>query len=181
MRREIISQLPPELRAEIDHLLIERGFSGYEALEEQILAEHDLKIGKSTLHRYGQKLERKLAAIRASTEAARAIADAAPDDADQRSAAVISLVQSDLFDALVSLQEAGDVEDKAERVKLLSQAAKAISEASRASVGNKKWAAQVRRETCAQAVDAALKAAKKNGVSKGTQELIRRDILGIGA
>ena len=142
--RDKISQLPAEVRSEIDRLLIDRGFSGYEALEEQILEAHGIEVGKSTLHRYGQRLERRLSAIKASTEAAKAIADAAPDEADQRSAAVISLVQSDLFEAMISLREADDEDDPASRVKMLSQAARAIAEASRASVNQKKWSAEVR-------------------------------------
>lgn len=139
--RDKISQLPADLRASIDQMLIARGFSGYEELEQLILDAHGIAIGKSSLNRYGQKLERRLSAIRASTEAARAIAEAAPDDADHRSAAVISLVQSSLFDALISLDEA-ETAEPAERVKLLSSAARAIADASRASQGQKKWAAE---------------------------------------
>ncbi|MBN2690561.1 MAG: DUF3486 family protein, partial [Burkholderiaceae bacterium] len=143
-RRNKVQSLTPELRAEIERLLIQRGFSGYAELEQQILDAHGVEIGKSTLHRYGSKLERKLDAIRASTEAARLIADAAPDDADQRSAAVISLVQSNMFEALLNLQDAeGDDVDPGERVKLLGQAARAMAEASRASIGQKKWQSEV--------------------------------------
>jgi len=138
--RNKISQLSPELRAAIDRLLVERGFAGYEALENIILETHGVHIGKSILNRYGQKLERRLSAIRASTEAARAIAEAAPDEADHRSAAVISMVQSSLFEAMVVLEEADEQADPAERVKLLANAARAIAEASRASQGQKKWA-----------------------------------------
>lgn len=138
--RNKISQLSPELRAAIDKLLIDSGFAGYEALENIILQTHGVHIGKSILNRYGQKLERRLSAIRASTEAARAIAEAAPDEADHRSAAVISLVQSSLFDAMLALEEADEEADPAERVKLLANAARAIAEASRASQGQKKWA-----------------------------------------
>jgi hypothetical protein len=143
-RRDKISTLPPEVRQAIDKLLIARGFSGYEQLEALVLREHGVEVSKSSLHRYGSALQRKLDAIRASTEAARLIAQAAPDAADERSAAVISLVQSAMFDALLNLQEAEDQADPAERVKLLGAAARAMAEASRASIGQKKWADEVR-------------------------------------
>jgi len=127
------------VRAAIDRLLIDSGFAGYEDLEKIVLDAHGVQIGKSTLNRYGMKLQRRLDAIRASTEAARAIAEAAPDEADHRSAAVISLVQSSLFEAMLALEEAEDA-DPTERVRLLAHAGRAIAETSRASQGQKKWA-----------------------------------------
>ena len=174
-----ISQLPPELRAEIDALLIARGFAGYEQLERDILDAHGIELGKSTLHRYGQKLEQKLSAIRASTEAARLIAEAAPDDTDQRSAAVISLVQSELFQAMVDLQEAEQEEDPGERIKLLSGAARAIAEASRASLGQKKYAAEIQAAAKREAADAAEKVARRGGLSPDAVQELRRAILGV--
>ncbi len=142
-KRSTMDTLPPELRAAIERLIVERGFSGYAWLEERILEEHGVRVSKSSLHRYGSQLQRKLDAIRASTEAARLIAEAAPDEADQRSAAVISLVQSAMFEALLGLQEAEEESDPAERVKLLGLAARAMAEASRASIGQKKWQSEV--------------------------------------
>jgi len=84
-----------------------------------------------------------MSAIKASAEAARLIAEAAPDAADEHSAAVIRLVQSALFEAMLKVREAEDA-DPAEQVKLLSQAARAVAEASRASIGQKKWAEEVK-------------------------------------
>jgi len=179
--RDKVSTLPPETRAEIDRLLIARGFAGYEALEAEILQRHGAQIGKSSLQRYGSTLQRKLDAIRASTEAARLIAEAAPDDADQRSAAVISLVQSNMFEALLSLQDAGDEDvDTGERVKLLGQAARAMAEASRASIGQKKWQneVQAKAESAAKAVAAI---AKKAGLTPDSIAAIRQQIMGISA
>lgn len=179
--RDKISQLPAEIRSQIDQILIASGFGGYEELEQTILDEHGVKVGKSTLHRYGQKLERRIAAIKASTEAAQAIAEAAPDDADQRSAAVISLVQSEMFDVLLDLQEAEDEAlDPAERVKLLSRAARAIAQIGRASVGQKKWEAEIRAQVMQAAADTAAQTASKAGVSDDTVEAIRRDVLKMG-
>lgn len=144
--RPAISRLPEGVRAALDRQLVERGFADYVALEAW-LAGQGFEIGKSSIHRYGQQLRRKLDAIRASTEAARSIAEAAPDDADLRSAAVMSLVQTEIFEVLLSLQEANDDDiDQVTRVKLLSHAAKNIATLSRASVNQKKWAREIRME-----------------------------------
>lgn len=173
-----IKLLPDEIRAELNRRLVKRAFADYETLAAW-LAEQGFQIGKSTVHRYGQKLERKLEAIRASTEAARAIAEAAPDDADLRSAAVMSLVQTEIFDVLVNLQEATDEDvDQVTRVKLLSHAAKNIATLSRASVNQKKWSLEVRERAVAVA-DEVTKAARQAGMSAETAETWRKKILRI--
>lgn len=178
-KREKIATLPPEIRAWLEAELVKRGFGGYQQLEQLILAEHGVKIDHSTIARYGQKLERKLAAIRASTEAARSIAQAAPDDADLRSAAVMSLVQTEIFEVLVNLQEASDEDvDQVTRVKLLSQAAKNIATLSRASVNQKKWQAEVAART-ELAANRIADIAKKGGMSDEAIITIREAIAGI--
>ena len=177
-RRSTISQLPPDVREEIDRLLIDKGFGGYDWAAEQ-LQEQGVEISRSALHRYGQQLERRLSAIRASTEAARAIASAAPDDSDFRSAAVMGMVQSQLFDVMINLQEADQEQDPAKSIALMANAARAISELSRASVAQKKHAMEIRRQAMVDAADAAGVAATRAGVSPDTIAAIRRDVLGM--
>jgi len=84
-----------------------------------------------------------LQAVRNSTEAAKLIAEAAPDDADLRSAAVISMVQSELFDVMVTLQDLDEAEP-AERVMLLKEAARSVLDMTKASVLQKKWQADIK-------------------------------------
>lgn len=141
-QRSKVTQLPREVREWLDSALIEGNFSGYEALEEE-LKRRGIAIGKSSIHRYGTNLERRLQAIRASTEAAAAIAKAAPDDEDHRSGAVLSLIQTEIFETIMQLQEAEDA-DPTERVKLLSAAAKNIATMTRASVTLKRWQSEWR-------------------------------------
>jgi len=145
-RPAAVDTLPEPVRAALDRELAGRAFSGYGELSAW-LGSQGYAISRSALHRYGQRVQRRLEAIRASTEAARLIADAAPDREDSRSAAVIALVQSELFEAMLSLQQLEEDDDPARRVKLLSSAARAIAEASRASVAQKQWAEKIRRET----------------------------------
>lgn len=175
-KRSKISTLPAAVRTWLDKALAEGNFSGYEQLEALLTAK-GFAIGKSSIHRYGQKLESKLAAVRASTEAARAIAEAAPDDADLRSAAAMSLVQTEIFNVMVALQEANDANPE-ERLKLMAKAAKPLAELSRASVNQKKWEAEVKGKVKA-AADAAERIAKKGGLSAASVDEIRKSILGI--
>jgi len=143
-RRSKIDGLPAALKAELERLLADRSHGGYEALSAW-LAEQGFEVGKSSIHRFDTRVQRVMERIRASTEAARLIAKASPDDADEHSAAVIRMVQSSLFDAMASLSDAAEESDPAEKVRVLSQAARAIAEASRASIGQKRWQDEVRQ------------------------------------
>jgi len=151
VRRSGVLDLPPEVRAWLEQALIAGNFSGYQALEEALAAQ-GYALSKSAIHRYGQPLQRRLAAIKASTEAARILTEGAADAQDARSEAVIALVQTELFETLVNLQEATDEDvDPAERVKLLASAAKNIATLSRASVNLKKYQQEFRDRAAAAA------------------------------
>lgn len=164
----LIDSLPREQRAAFEQELIRRNFADYDGLVAWAKA-FGFEINRSTAHRYGQKIKRKLQAVKDSTEAARMIAEAAPDDKDLRSAAVVSLVQSELFDVMVTLQELEDA-DPNERVKLLSHAAKALRYTALSSLGQKKWQqeheARIRAEERQAAALEATQAAKAEGVSE---------------
>ena len=177
MKRAKITQLPDEVRKQLDAELVKRGFSGYDALETWLKG-LGIEISKSSIHRYGRNLERKLAAIKASTEAAKLIAQEAPDDADQRSGAVMSMLQSEIFDMLVNLQEADDAEDPVQRAKVLSALAKNIATMTRASVHQKRHEIEIRAKAEA-AADKVARMATKGGMSAKTVDEIRREILGI--
>ena len=96
---------------------------------------------RSAIGRYGQKLERRLAAIRASTEAAKLIRAHAGDEIDARSEALTALVQTELFEAIIELQEADEETDSGKRVELLSKAAR-TSPRWRAARSTKKFQAE---------------------------------------
>ncbi len=146
-RRSSILTLPAEVRGWLEQVLIAGNFSGYQELEG-LLLEKGYALSKSALHRYGQPLQRRLAAIKASTEAARMLTEGASDDQDARSEAVIALVQTELFETLVNLQEATDESvDPEARVKLLGSAAKNIAALSRASVNLKKYQSDLKERT----------------------------------
>lgn len=179
-RESTIDQLKPEDRQMLDRWLMDKGFCGYEEIAHK-LAELGYSVSKSSVHRYGQKLENKLAAVQASTQAAMMIADAAPDDSDMRSAAVLSLVQTEIFNALVALQESDNKDaNPADRIMLMAKAGKGIAEIAKASVNQKKWESEV-HEKVEKAAKAVEKIVKKGGLSAETAAEIRKQILGISS
>ena len=178
--RAKIEGLPEEVRRWLQRALTESNFSGYEALEG-VLREQGYLISKSAIHRYGQKIERRFAAIKASTEAARMLTEGASDDQDARSEAVIALIQTELFESIVNLQEASEADvNPSDRVALLSKVAKNIATLTRASVGLKKFQSEVRAKARA-AADSVVAVAKKGGLTADAVDSIRREILGIAA
>jgi len=179
-KRPAVEALPKPVRAWLDTALVDGNFSGYEALSMALKAK-GFSIGKSALHRHGEKIEKRLAAIKASTEAAKLIVANSEDAEDARSEALISLVQNELFDALVNLQDANEEDDPKDRVALLAKAGKGIGEITRASIGQKKFATKVRADAKAEAAKAVdvVAATKGSGLSKETAETIKRAILGV--
>ena len=147
-RKSSIDRMTPEVKAYIQAMLA----TGSQTLDELITdlqqrfpaeASAGELPSRSALHRYGAKLDRRLSAIRASTEAARLIQAHAGDDKDARSEALTAMVQTELFDAILLLQEADDPEaDPAERVTLLSKAAKNIATLTRSSINLKEFQAK---------------------------------------
>lgn len=175
-----VSALPDAVRGALDKQLVTRNFTGYQALEDWLRAE-GYEISKSAIHRYGQKIERRMAAIKASTEAAKFITEAAGDDQDARSEAVIALVQTEMFDSIIAIQEADDEELSAEdRLGLMSKAAKNIATLTRASLAQKEYKTKVQAKA-AEAAEKVAKLAKKGGMSAATVDEIKRSILGIAA
>jgi hypothetical protein len=183
-RKSSISRLPPEIKTYIEAMLA----TGSQTLDELIA---DLRArfpaaavsgelpSRTAVHRYGAKLDRKLSAIRASTEAALIIQAQAGDDGDARSGALTALIQTELFEALMDLKEADDEDvDAGERVGILSAAAKNIATLTRSSVALKQFQAKVRDATKAAAASVE-KTARKAGLSDETVAEIKARILGI--
>lgn len=159
-----IDELSPEQRALFESELIRRNFKDYDGFVDWLRG-NGLEISRSSAYRHGSKLQRRLQNVRNSTEAARLIAEAAPDDADLRSAAVISLVQSELFDVMVTLQDLDEAEP-GERVGLLKECARSVLDMTKASVLQKKWKQEIEAQMRQQLSEEAAKVAKAEGVSE---------------
>ena len=179
-RRTAVGDLPPEVRAWLERALAEGNFTGYKALEDTLRGQ-GFQISKSAIHKYGQKMERRFAAIKASTEAARMITEGASDDQDARSEAVIALIQTELFNGIVDMQEANDPDlDPLSRMDLMSKVAKNIASLTSASIAQKKYKSAV-AQRAADVAEKAAKIASQGGLSAATVAEIRRSILGIAS
>lgn len=164
-RRAKIDGLPEEVKRWLERALTEAGFSGYEQLET-LLRDRGYAISRSAIHRYGQKIERRFAAIKASTEAARIITEGAADDQDARSEAVIALIQTEMFEGIINLQEANAADlDPVERMGLMSKIAKNIAAVTNASIRQKKFKADLGEKLAKDASAAAIAEASAAGLS----------------
>jgi hypothetical protein len=171
-----VALLPDDIRDELDQRLIAAGFGRCEELSEWLF-DKGFEISKTTVNERAKKLKYRLAAITASTEAAKMIAKAAPDEADDRSNAVIAIVQSEIFEAILQLEEAVKVEDKIERIELLNKVAKNIATLTRASVARNKHAIDVREKALLEAANRVESAAQARGLSKEDARFWREQVL----
>ena len=174
-RQSSITALPEPVRQALNCELSARNFSGYEALEAW-LRDQGFEISKSAIHRYGQKIERRMQAIKASTEAAKMIVEAAGDDQDARSESVIALVQTEMFDSIIAIQEADDDELSAsDRLGLMSKAAKNIAALTGASIRQKQYKAGVLKRL--QELEADARTGKRT-LDAETLRIVREEIYG---
>lgn len=190
-RKSSISRLPLEVKDHIERLLA----ADQHTLDEIIrdLEQHFPELAhagdlpsRSAVHRYGAKLDRRLAAIRASTDAARLLQANVGDDKDARSEAVMAMVQTELFEAILMLQEADEPGvDPSARIKLLSAAAKNIATLTRASINLKEFQAKIedaaRRKLLAEQEVSLQEVARAQGMDADQVDFWRRKFLGIGA
>lgn len=175
-----VHQLPSEVKAWLDAALIEGNFSGYQAFEDELRA-RGFNISKSAINRYGQKLEQQLAAIKASTEAARILTEGVDDKGDSLNGAVMAMIQTGLFNCLVDLQQINDESLPAvKRAGLYASLAKNVSYLSSVSIDHKKYQAEVKEKVQTAAAEVE-KVIKRGGLSDEAAEAIRRQILGIAS
>lgn len=170
--RSPIESLPEPIRNELDRRLVTGGFAGYDELAEWLKAQ-GVEISKSAVHRYGQRFEQKLSAIKNSSEMARQIAAVLPDEAGTVNEALMRMVQEGLFNLTVNMEEK-------EALEALPKIARAVSDMTRASISQKKYAHEVKCRTEKVAADVE-KAVRKAGLTDETANDIRRRILGIAS
>lgn len=173
-KRAAVMDLPKGERDELDQLLIEVGFKNYKPIADKLRAK-GYTISKSSLHRYGSLLEKRVAQLKVATEQAQAIVKASPDDEGAMSEALIRLTQEKLFGVLMEL----DVDLESINLPKLT---KAIADLARSSISTKRYATEVRaavREELLAEQRAQLEAMpNKGGVTPQTKAAIR-EALGI--
>lgn len=168
-KRSAVKGLPSEVKAWLDQALIKNNFSDYKALEEA-LREKGFLISKSSIHRYGQEFESKLAAVRLATEQARAVVEEVGDEENALGDALAQVVQQKAFEALMKLENPGKIN--------LASIGTMVANLNRSSVSLKKYRAEVRGRI-AEAANEVTRVAKSKGLSAEAAEEIRQKILGI--
>ena len=177
-RESAVDQLSTEHLELLKIRLEDSGFQDYQQLTDW-LTELGYEISKSSVHRFGKKHEQKMQAVSLSTQAAIYMAERNPDDAGALSSTVITMMQSEFFNALVQLQSLDDTDtDPMVRMGMLSKISKGIAELSKASVNQKKHQIEVRDKANA-AADKVEQLASKGGLSGKAVQEIRKAILGI--
>lgn len=177
-KRSSVEQLPQRVRHELERKLADNGFSDYTALAKW-LNEQGYEISRSAVHRYGTKIQKRFANIKASTEAARLIAEGASDETDSRSEAVIALLQTEVFDALIAIGEMTDGKlDEVARLDLMGKVAKNVSPLMTASTRLKQFQSKLKAE-----MDKAFKEledeSKQGGLDAHTLRRIRTEVYGL--
>jgi translation initiation factor 2B subunit (eIF-2B alpha/beta/delta family) len=138
-QRSKVDALPPDVRAALDRKLIDGAFSGYVEIQDW-LRTIGFEIGKSSVHRYGSRLEEQIAKLKASAERARAMVEASPDVADDMAQATMRMLQEKLYTVLEAMD---DIDP--ESVDLV-KVAKAMAPLVRAGIAQKRHAEETKRQ-----------------------------------
>lgn len=177
-QRSKIITLPDDIKAELDKRLLAGKFSDYSSMVEWLngqLQERGLQIeiSRSSLHRYGQEFEDRLAKISLATEQAKAVAEAAGDDENAMNEALIRLVQTKAFDVLINSDNA----------KMLPKMGIMISKLGKASVDQKKWMREVKEKakTAVTNIETKISSSGKKSLDPETLRIIREEIYGIAS
>lgn len=181
-RETAIDQLQPEHKHQLDDKLFDNGFNGYQDLAGW-LQKLGYEISKSSVHRYGKKLEGKLAAAKIATDMAIHFADNAADDTGALSNATITLMQTEAFNALVALKDLEIDQPPEERLLLLAKISKSMAELTRANITQKKWETEVktraRAELLAEQESLLEEHAQAGGLGAEQVDFWRREFLGV--
>lgn len=178
-----VLQLPAEIRTWLEQAIVDRAYGDIVGITDEL---NDLcrkggvalSFGKSAIGAESLRIRRAQESIQATTEAARLIAQSAPDEGDNRSAAAMAIVQSEVFELLLQVRESADLDDPVQRLAIMNEAALGLSRLSRSRVNQARWNAEVERKAQA-AADQVAQLAKKGGMDARTVAEIRASILGI--
>lgn len=171
-RVSAVDAMDPEGKAWLDQQLVERNFSGYVELADE-LDSKGYVISKSAVGRYGKKYKNELKDLRATVEMAKGFAEVVGDDAGALAQTLTGLAQQE---AIAVLRDRRFKDDEIDLPKLFS----AVAQINKSDIGVKKYAADVRRKTKV-AAEKAEQTLTKAGASEATTRAIKRDILGIAA
>ncbi len=176
-----IQKLPEDLKLELDRRLSAGTFRSCRILSKW-LGENGYEISHAALHKYGQKFDRRLDAIRLATEQARIVCAQFKDDDAQMQTALLRLVQTRLFEVLSAINEkekSGRAKRGGEKIAPvnITALARSVSGLVRAETENRKWAERARAALAAAAKK--LDEAAGKGLSSNAADQIRAVLMEI--
>jgi hypothetical protein len=149
------------------------------------LGDNGYEISHAAIHKYGQKFERQLVAVRMATEQARIVCEQFKDDDEGMQSALMRLVQTRLFEVLSAANEprktSANQNETAEVATVapvnITALARSVSGLARAETEHRKWAERAR----ANVAEAGKKVdeARSKGLSKDAAEQIKAVLLEI--
>ena len=177
-QRSKVELLPDDLRRELEQKLIGSGFSGYVALAEW-LGERGFEVSKSSLQRWGSSFEERVRGLEEVTRQAQAIVERAPDKDGALTDSILRLAQEKLFKLLLDINIDPETVD-------IAKLMRSVSSVGRASIDQKKLAAQIRREVAEEERSRAialideLAEDKDLGLTREGVESFKKNLLSLG-
>ena len=175
-KRGFASQLPPDLREELDRQIVDGRLSVDELWEW--LEDRGVEVGRSSVHRHMQSVEEVSAQMREAREAAQAIVgQLGPDAAEGKSGQLLIEVTQNIAFKIARerlTREDGPGLGMEELMFLTSSIQKLTS----AQATDQARIAKIRAEEAKRAAARAEKAMKSKGMSGDTGDFIRRAVLG---
>lgn len=176
-----IKKLPPDLKEELDRMFTEGTLHSCRQLAKW-LGDNGFEISHAAIHKYGQKFERRLDAIRLATEQARIVCERFKDDDDeQMHGALMRMVQTRLFEVLGSANERAKgaaAEGGATIAPVnITALARSVSGLARAETEHRKWAERARAGVAE--AEKKIEEARGKGLSPDAADQIRAVLLEI--
>ncbi len=173
-----IKKLPPDLKEQLDQMLTEGTLHSCRQLSKW-LGDNGFEISHAAIHKYGQKFERRLAAIKMATEQARIVCEQFKDDDEQMQSALMRLVQTQLFQMLSISNGEGSGKRRAPAVAPVNigALARCVSGMARVESEQQKWAERARAKVAA--VEKKVEEARTKGLSKDAADQIKAVLMEI--
>ena len=175
-----IKKLPPDLKEQLDRMLTEGTLHSCRQLAKW-LGDNGFEISHAAIHKYGQKFERRLEAVRIATEQARIVCEEFKDDDERMQSALMRLVQTRLFEVLSATSESEPKSENDEGTRVapvnVTALARSVSGLARAETEHRKWAERARANVAE--AEKKVDEARSKGLSKDAAEQIKAVLLEI--
>ncbi|MDO8776597.1 MAG: DUF3486 family protein [Burkholderiaceae bacterium] len=171
--RNKVATLPPAVRKWLDEKLADGSFSNYTLLTEELKG-RGYDLSRSSVHRYGSKLEKTMELARATVEKAKAVVQASPDEDDAMTAAIMRLTQQNTLEMLMAMEFDPEQAKNVDMNKLTLQVSRLV----RTSIPLKNYQREQRERAKVVAADIT-KEARKMGASEDVIKSWREKVLGV--